>query len=435
MTLTPIGRPEASPLAPTDAETEPLSDEPSMLAPRPGRDRRLLVGVGLMVASALWLVVACGPRGDSVDTYVGLTMSQEELSEFVERRMGELEIPGLSLAVINNGEVVHSEHFGHADVERNVPVTDETIFEAGSLSKSVFAQFVMTFVEAGELDLDRPLFEYLPHPDVSQPDLAEQITARMVLSHTAGFPNWRDDPDGSLPIAFEPGTAFEYSGEGYQYLALVLLEITGTDWHGLESLFNDRIAEPLGLDRMTFVPSDVVVSDKAAPYDEDGIKIDWRSDPRAVADLDIFIAPASLHADTTDFTRWMIGVMHGEVLREESYEELFTRHSSTPSEELGLSYTLGFYEPHIPFTDIFGHGGNNHGFTSFFMLDPVDDWGFVVLTNSEFGDEFGEELFIRLFAGPSIPRIVVTVISVVVLTLSFLVVGARLLRRRPIEHT
>lgn len=386
--------------------------------------------IALIIITAAWLVVACGQRNDHVRSYVGLTISEASIHEHVEQRMEELGIPGLSMAIVNGGEVVYSANHGDADVAAGLPVTDQTIFEGASLSKPVFAHFVMTFVEEGVLDLDRPLAEYLKHPDVGNDKRAELITARMVLSHRAGFPNWRDGAiDGPLPINFEPDTGFEYSGEGYQYLAMVLREITNTDWAGLEELFQRRIAEPLGLVRTVFIQTEETRRNKAEPYDEAANWIDWRNNPLNKAQEDVFVAPASIHSDAADFSRWMIGVMNRELLISESYDELFTVHSSAPSDDLGLSYTLGFYKPHLPFTDVYGHGGNNDGFTSFFMLDAEDDWAFVVFTNSEYGERFGEELFIYLLAGPNITKIGATIVSVLALGLSAIVLVIRAVRR------
>ena len=105
--------------------------------------------------------------------------------------MEKLKVPGLSVAVINDGKVVHQKTMGYTNVEEKLPITAETIFEGASLSKSVFAFFVMTYVEEGKLSLDKPLFEYLPYADIEYDDRYKKITARMVLSHRSGFPNWR----------------------------------------------------------------------------------------------------------------------------------------------------------------------------------------------------------------------------------------------------
>src|SRR5688500_20332793 len=118
--------------------------------------------------------------------------------------MKALNIPGLSIAFIEDGKVWHHKTMGYGNVEKKLPVTDKTIFEGASISKSIFAFFVMTYVEEGKLDLDRPLFEYLPYPDIAHDERYKKITARMILSHRSGFPNWREhESDKKLKIKFD----------------------------------------------------------------------------------------------------------------------------------------------------------------------------------------------------------------------------------------
>ncbi|MEM7324652.1 MAG: hypothetical protein AAF531_16295, partial [Actinomycetota bacterium] len=112
-----------------------------------------------------------------------------------------------------------------------------------------------------------------------------------------------------------------------------------------------------------------------------------------------------------------------------AYRELFTPHATPPPDGLDVSYTLGFYRPEIPLTNLYGHGGNNDGFTSFFLLDADDGWGYVLFTNSEYGQEFGEELLLHLFAGPSRTTIALTALSVFYLVSSSVVLVLRRVRR------
>ena len=123
---------------------------------------------------------------------------------------------------------------------------DRTIFEGASLSKPLFAYMVMFLVEDEKLDLDKPLHEYLDyhyHGIDKEDDRYKEITARMVLSHTTGFPNWR--PDYDLIIHFDPGTDFRYSGEGYIFLERVIQSILNTDYKGMEAYFSGKSCGPI----------------------------------------------------------------------------------------------------------------------------------------------------------------------------------------------
>lgn len=376
----------------------------------------------LIFVALIWLLAACFPKQNSVNTYLGVTVPKAAIDDYIEKNMAERDIPGLSLAIINQGEVVYTNSYGYAQMVTKKPVTSKTIFEGASISKPLFAYFVMTFVEEGQLDLDRPLHDYLPHPDLADDPRIETMTARMVLSHRGGFPNWREDePDKKLRIKFDPGSDYLYSGEGYQYLALVLREIEQTDWVGLEAIFQERVAQPLGMTHTVFIQTPYTRQYKAEPYDVNGEAIAWEDSYTFLKEDGNFYAPSSIHSEPADFSKWMIAVMNGALLTAESYEQLLAPHSQLPSDEIPTSYTLGFITPHLPFTNLYAHSGNNVGFTSWFALDIKRDWGFVMFTNSDNGETFGEALFFYLFAGPSLPKLLVT-IGLVGLTLLFAII-------------
>tara|TARA_R110000868_G_scaffold410693_5_gene699831 strand:- start:7354 stop:8445 length:1092 start_codon:yes stop_codon:yes gene_type:complete len=327
----------------------------------------------------------------TIMNYQGKEILVTELERFLKNKLSSMDISGLSIAVINNSKVVYHNTFGYANKEEKLPVTEKTIFEAASLSKSVFSFFVMQFVEEGKLNLDTPLYKYLEYPDIAYDERYKQITARMVLSHQSGFPNWREiEADGQLKIYFDPGTEYLYSGEGYQYLAMVLRHIENTDWKGLDSIFQEKVAKPLGMSHSVFIQTPYTRANKAEPYDNDGNLIDWRNSYWYQKDNNRFVAPASLHSEPLDFTKWMIAVMNEELLSESSYDELLKSHSTVQENQY---YTLGFMTLDEPYNNLYLHGGDNEGFTCGFVLDTEKDWGFVLFTNSEMGQTLTNELF------------------------------------------
>ena len=366
-----------------------------------------------------FLLIGCASKKESeIESYFGLAIPKDSLDNYLESKMEDLNIPGLSIAIINHAKVVHHQTFGFAHLEKKSPVTVETIFEGASMSKSVFAFFVMKYVEEGRLDLDKPLYEYLPYPDIVYDDRYKKITARMVLSHRSGLPNWREDEeDKKLKIKFEPGTDYLYSGEGYQYLAMVLKHIEKTDWAGLEAAFQDKVAEPIGMEHTVFIQTPYTRKYKAEPYDENGKRIDWENNYWYKKGDGVFGAAYSIHSEPADFSKWMIAVMKEEQLSAESYNELLTPHSQVPTDAVDISYTLGFMKYPFPFTNTYGHGGDNEGFTCYNTLNTYRDWGYVLFTNSEYGQQLGEELFEYLLIGPdlTIPYMVGGLIVLIVL--------------------
>ncbi|GAA0721219.1 serine hydrolase domain-containing protein [Aquimarina litoralis] len=331
----------------------------------------------------------------SIKNLNDIDLTTEILNSFLISQMDSLKIPGLSIAIINNAEVVHHQTFGYANLEKKIPVTKTTIFEGASMSKSVFATFVMTYVEEGKLDLDKPLYEYLPYDDIAYDERYKQITARIVLSHQSGFPNWREnEEDKKLKIKFDPGTDYGYSGEAYHYLAMVLKHIENTNWDRLEKVFQERIAVPLGLEHTTFIEDEYALKYKAEPYNSDGKWINWQEDYWYKKDKGVFVAPASIRSEPIDFSKWMIGVMNKKILKEESYQELLKPHSTITTLPSGIKlyYSLGFMTAGGTYQNSFFHGGSNDGFTSWYMMDVEKKFGYVLFTNSMFGEKLGNIL-------------------------------------------
>jgi CubicO group peptidase (beta-lactamase class C family) len=192
----------------------------------------------------------------------------------------------------------------------------------------------------------------------------------MILSHQGGLPNWREDSeDKKLRFIQDPETAYNYSGEGYQYLANVLRKIERTDWKGLEAMFQARVAMPLGLQHTGFIQTAEMRKNKAQPYDEDGNLIDWRNNYWFQKDDTVFTAPASIHSEPKEFASWMISLMNETVLEKSSFDALFSPQVKIHDSDFPVSYSLGFVKLDVPETDIFYHSGNNIGFTSAFVLD------------------------------------------------------------------
>jgi CubicO group peptidase (beta-lactamase class C family) len=169
--------------------------------------------------------------------------------ESLPRLMELAQLPGLAMAVIHGDQLVWQHYAGVANAATKTPIAPDSIFPAASMGKQPFAYAVLQLVDAGHLDLDRPLKNYLSD-DAPTGELGARITTRHILSHSSGLPNWRSDPDEPLVPAFEPGTKFRYSGEGFYYLQRCVEKITGV---GCEQFMQERIFKPLGMNSSTYL--------------------------------------------------------------------------------------------------------------------------------------------------------------------------------------
>jgi CubicO group peptidase (beta-lactamase class C family) len=177
-------------------------------------------------------------------------------------------VPGLAMAVVE-GKRVWRRGFGRAIEEPAQSVSEETVFEAASLGKPVFAYAVLRLVDAGVLDLDHPLYEYLPTPDANNPRM-KRVTARHVLSHTTGLPNWRQQPSPLEPSE-DPGKKFSYSGEGYFYLQRVVEALTNRPF---ARFMREQVLDPLDMKQSSYVWLPAFDERMAAGYDGQEKRLD-----------------------------------------------------------------------------------------------------------------------------------------------------------------
>lgn len=159
-------------------------------------------------------------------------------------------LPGLPMAVVNQGEIIWTRNYGVANADGKRPVEETTLFEAASASKPVFAYAVMQLADRQAIDLDRPLASYYKPSYMPDDPALLEITARHVLTHSSGLPNWANEekPESFKP-AFRPGTGFTYSGEGFYWLQTVVEQLTG---QGLDRFVRTQLFEPAGMIHSSF---------------------------------------------------------------------------------------------------------------------------------------------------------------------------------------
>ena len=207
--------------------------------------------------------------------------SIHQTDSIVKQLMDSAAVTGICIGVIRDNRVLYTRAYGYRIKEKNLLNDSSTCFYAASLSKAVFAYLIMQLVEKGVISLDTPIARYLPKPlpdydnykDLAGDDRWKQITPAMCLSHTTGFPNWRQfnpNDNKKLEIFFTPGSRYAYSGEGISLLQMVIETITG---RSLEDLAKEMVFIPLDMSRTGYIWHPEFENDYALGYDEKGDSI------------------------------------------------------------------------------------------------------------------------------------------------------------------
>jgi CubicO group peptidase (beta-lactamase class C family) len=339
-------------------------------------------------------------------TLSGRKVNIEDLDKYIRKQMDSLAMPGLSFALINKGKVVYHRSFGVTSLETKSKVDDQSIFEAASVSKTVFTYFVLRMVDKKLLDLDTPLYRYLPYKDIEKDERYKLITARMVLSHTTGFPNWRyfDKRDenrykyGELYLKFSPGTEFAYSGEGYRYLSLVIAHLNGLSIQTLDPLFQKEVAEPLHMKHAWFSVNTYISNHKVKGHVNG--KVSKKAWPTSFPEQDStwFDAAGGLHTEALDFSAFLIGLMKGKGLSKSLLNEMFKQQVALDRKSPhylmngDTGWGLGIAIRPFAFGTIYEHGGNNGDFQSGYKINRANQNGYVFFTNCEQGVAFNSRI-------------------------------------------
>jgi len=323
------------------------------------------------------------------------------LDRLVPTLLAEHHVPGLAIALIRERRLVWSRGYGLRAAGSSEAVTTDTVFEAASMSKPILALLAMQLVDARRLDLDRPVVEY--GPELRVPDLPEKrlVTARMLLSHTAGYPNWRpggEEREGPLPLLFRPGSRFGYSGEGTFHLQRQVESISG---QRLDRLAQRSLFEPLGLRHSDFGWTPQIGARQATGHGDDGQALPTSRylHPNAAY---------TLYTTADDYARLLVEMMKAEqgesaLLSRAAAQEML-RHqveagAREPIERPGAAqgqavfWGLGWSINRTAQGDIAHHSGANRtGFRSFSQFSPSRGSGLVIFTNGLQGDEVWKRL-------------------------------------------
>jgi CubicO group peptidase (beta-lactamase class C family) len=324
--------------------------------------RRIILLTGLVAGIGLWAVLEAQPEH---------TSPPDALQRRIPKLMEQARVPGLAISRIENGRVAWQAAFGvRAPGEA---LDTDTVFNAASLTKPVFAITALHLIDGGEITLDQSLEDLWVDPDLTDDPRHEQLTPRILLSHQSGLPNWRGNRE--MQFMFTPGARHEYSGEGYEYLRRAVEQATG---ESISQLTEERVFEPANMPHTTMGWNQDNAGNVARGFDEAGEPIDTHLEERQPN------AAAHLMTTVGDYAGFLAWVADGADLSAGLFDEMRSPQAlhDDPAESFGLGWKL------IPLGDsqALMHDGREPGVRNYAIVHPESGEGLVILTSSSNGE-------------------------------------------------
>ena len=313
----------------------------------------------------------------------GQTAITSKVDSYVNAEMQKAHIPGLSLAVLKNGQIVLAKAYGLANIEHQVPVKPETIFQSGSMGKQFTATAVMMLVEEGKLSLDDQITKYFS----DAPAAWQKITVRHLLTHTAGTTDYPRDFDfrrdyteaellkraEEIPLAFQPGEKWSYSNLGYVVLGILIHQVSGK-FYG--DYLQERVFKPLAMNTAQIISEADIVPNRAAGYRL--VRGELKNQGWVSPSLNT-TADGALYFTVYDLAKWDAALYADKLLRPSSLEQMWTpvKLNDGSTKNYGFGWALAEVHGHR----LIEHGGAWQGFKSHIARYVNDKLTIVVLAN------------------------------------------------------
>jgi CubicO group peptidase (beta-lactamase class C family) len=313
------------------------------------------------------------------------TSESDAVGRYVSAEIARQHIPGVAVLVSRSGKIIRAQGFGLSNVELQVPVKPETVFQSGSMGKQFTATAVMMLVEEGKIKLDDSIAKYFP----DAPAGWKPVTVRHLLSHTAGFTDYPKDFDfrkdrneaellkvvEAVPLAFPPGTKWSYSNLGYLTLGILIHRVTGT-FYG--DVLQERIFKPLGMQTTRIISEADIIPNRANGYRL--VKGELKNQEWVSPVLNT-TADGSLYFSILDLAKWDAALYTEKLLKRSSLEQMWTvaklNNGDPNSGHYGFGWDIKSEHGH----KMIGHGGSWQGFETQISRYVDDKLTVVVLSN------------------------------------------------------
>jgi CubicO group peptidase (beta-lactamase class C family) len=315
-----------------------------------------------------------------------LAQTSDPVDQYIRGEMQKRQIPGLALLVIRDGQIIKAQGYGYSNVELQVPVKPETIFQSGSMGKQFTATAVMMLMEEGKLSLDDPLTKFFP----GAPPAWKNVKVRHLLGHTGGFTDYpknfdyrRDYTEDDLlkivegiALAYPPGSSWSYSNLGYLALGILIHRVTG-QFYG--DFLHDRIFQPLGMNTRIINEADIIPN-RAAGYRL--VKGQLKNQEWVSPTLNT-TADGSLYFTILDLAKWDAALYTEKLLKRSSLDLMWTPVKLNNAKPNHDGYGFAWFIHDIRGHRIIEHAGAWQGFNTNISRYVDDKLTVVILTNLE----------------------------------------------------
>src|SRR5690606_5210542 len=313
----------------------------------------------------------------------GQTDLEAKVDEYVKNHMAGEKIPGIAVAVMREGKIILAKGYGLANVEHNVPVKPETVFQSGSVGKAFTVVAIMMLVDEGKLKLDDEIKKYL----TDAPPEWDRITVRHLLQHTSGMGGYPDDFDfrqdrsedeiyqsiRATPLAFELGEKRGYSNLGFVTLGILIHKVTGK-FYG--DFLKERIFTPLGMTGARVISEADIIPNRASGYrlvDGELKNQEW------VAPTLNTTADGALYLSVLDMAKFEAALHAKKLLSPASYDAMWKK--VVTNDGVAQPWGFSWHIKDVNDKTIVGHSGGWQGFTANFDRYPEKDLAVIAFTN------------------------------------------------------
>jgi CubicO group peptidase (beta-lactamase class C family) len=329
------------------------------------------------------------------------SLRADDVDDFIRNEMTGRQIPGLAIAVLENGKLCRSGAYGLANLEHNVPVKPETVFEVGSVTKQFTAAGILLLAQDGKLSLDDPVRRHLK----DAPDSWQEVRVRHLLTHTSGIKSYTG-LDGfelrrhltqaqfittlaALPLEFRPGDSWKYSNSGYSLLGYIIENVSGKSYW--DFMFQ-RVFGPLKMYATTNRNPTVILPNRAVGYEHTNhilINRDY--------DLTDVCAAGALVSNIGDLAKWNAALDTDAIFSPAIKQQMWT--PARLNDGKLTRYGLGWFIDSVENRRIIGHGGSTSGFSATIQRFPDEHLAIIILTNTdeELATNLARKLAARFF--------------------------------------